>query len=217
MSDDVKPKRSYDSRRRQAQAAQTKADVLAAAHEVFLERGYAKATLSAIAEAAGVVVETLYRLFGGKAGLFQAVVEAAVAAGSARAEVAVEERPAIRAVIDETDPVRQLELYAATQPGIHARIGPLMKVLTEAAAADEALAIAAQRMDQQRLEGLGRFAQLLSDRGALRPGLSAEDARDQLWTLASHTVYSLLVTDRGWSPQRYQQWLSGTLVKILLP
>ncbi len=64
---------------------------------------------------------------------------------------------------------------------------------------------------------MGRFAQLLADRGALRPGLSAEHARDLLWTLASHATYDQLVTQRGWSSQQYQTWLADALSQILLP
>src|ERR687888_489413 len=110
MSESVKPRprRRYDATRRQAQAAQTRQDILDAAQRLFLDRGYA-----AIAQAAGVVVETIYRAHGSKAELFKAVVRAAVAGGTARAEVPVEQRPAIQAVIAETDPHRQLELYAA--------------------------------------------------------------------------------------------------------
>ncbi len=214
---DAKPRRRYDSRRRQAQAAQTRHEILGAAHRLFLERGYAGTTLASVAEGAGVVVETIYRAFGGKAGLFKAVVEAAVAGGAARAERSPEQRPAIQAVIAEADPRRQLELYAATQPGIHARIGPLFRVLAEAAAADPELAEVSRQMDEQRLAGMGRFAQLLADRGALRPGLSVDEARDVLWTLNSHAVHDLLVVRRGWPPGRYRDWLSATLARTLLP
>src|SRR6266542_6691989 len=107
MSEDVKPRRRYDSRRRQAQAAQTRQDILAAARDAFLERGYTATTLAAVARAAGVVVETIYRGFGGKAGLLKAVVEAAVAGGAARAQVPPEQRPVIQAIRAETDPHRQ--------------------------------------------------------------------------------------------------------------
>jgi AcrR family transcriptional regulator len=55
---------------------------LADAREVFLGRGYTAVTIATIAQAAGVVVETIYRAFGGKAALFKAVVEAAVAGGA---------------------------------------------------------------------------------------------------------------------------------------
>src|SRR5207249_711845 len=129
MSEDVKARRRYDSPRRQAQAAQTRLDVITAARALFLEHGYAGTTLAAVARAAGVVVETIYRGFGGKAGLFKAVLEAAVAGGAERARIPVEERPAIQAVIAEHDPYRQIRRYIATQPGIHARTAPLMRVL----------------------------------------------------------------------------------------
>jgi AcrR family transcriptional regulator len=217
MSEDVKPRRRYDSRRRQAQAAQTRQDILDAARHMFLERGYTRTTLAAVARSAGVVVETIYRGFGGKAGLFKAVVEAAVAGGVTRAQVPPEQRPVIQAVIAETDPQRQLALYASTQPGIHTRMASLMRVLAGAAATDADLAGVLGELEEFRLAGMGGFAQLLADRGALRPGLSVDDARDILWTLNSHAVYDQLVTQRGWPPDRYEAWLAHTLAHALLP
>ena len=217
MSEDVKPRRRYDSTRRQAQAAQTRQDILAAAHQLFLDHGYAGTTLTSVARAAGVVVETIYRAYGSKAELFKSVVRTAVAGGAARAQVAVEQRPAIAAVIAETDPHRQFELYAATQPGIHARAGPLLRVLIGAAATDPELAELWAQIEQERLNGMGRFAQLLADQGALRPDLSVEEARDLLWTLNSLAVHDLLVVQRGWSSERYRDWLAGAMTRELLP
>ncbi len=217
MSEDVKPRRRYNATRRQAQAAQTRQDILTAAHQLFLERGYAGTTLAAIAQAAEVVVETIYRAYGSKAELFKAVVRAAVAGGAARAQVPVEQRPAIAAVIAETDPHRQLELYAATQPGIHARAGPLLRVLTGAAAADPELAELWTQIEDERHTGMARFAQVLVDRGVLRPELSMEEARDLLWTLNALAIHDLLVLRCGWSPERYRDWLAGALARELLP
>jgi AcrR family transcriptional regulator len=217
MSEDVKPRRRYNSTRRQAQAAQTRQDILDAAHQLFLERGYAGTTLAAIAQTAGVVVETIYRAYGSKAELFKAVVRAAVAGGAARAQVPVERRPAIAAMIAETDPHRQLELYAATQPGIHARAGPLLRVLIGAAAADPELAELWTQIENERLNGQGRLTQLLADRGVLPPDLPVQEARDLLWTLSSLAVHDLLVVQRRWSPDRYRDWLAATLARTLLP
>ena len=216
MSEDVKPRRRYDSTRRQAQAAQTRQDILAAAHQLFLDRGYAGTTLAAIAQAAGVVVETIYRAYGSKAELFKAVVRAAVAGGAARAQVPVEQRPAIAAVIAEPDPHRQLELYAATQPGIHARAGPLMRVLVEAAATDPELARLRAQIEDERRTGQGSLAQLLADRGVLRPDLPVQEAGDLIWTLSSLAVHDLLVLQRGWSPEQYRDWLAAALARELL-
>ena len=129
MTEVVKTRRRYESRRRQEQAAQTRGDILAAAGKLFRERGYGATSMPLIATESGVVVETVYRAFGSKAGLFRAVMEAVLAGGATRADVPVEERPAIRAVIEEPDPRRQIELYVATQPGIHRRSGPLLRAL----------------------------------------------------------------------------------------
>src|SRR4030095_4240883 len=101
MTSAVKPRRQYNSRRRREQAAQTRRDIEAAASKLFRERGYAGTSMPAIAMDAGVVVETIYRAFGSKAGLFKAVIELALAGGSERAEAPPAVRPATRTVIDE--------------------------------------------------------------------------------------------------------------------
>jgi AcrR family transcriptional regulator len=214
---DVKPRRRYDSRRRQLQAAQTRQDILAAAHDVFLDQGFAGASMVNIARAAGVVVETIYRAFGSKTSLFKAVVRAALAGGAARSDVPVELRPAIQAIVAEQDPRRQFALYAATQPGIYRRSGPLLRVLVEAAAGDPELADVWNELEAERLAGMASFAQLLSERGVLRPGASIEEARDTLWVLASMAVRDLFVVQRGWSAERHRDWLASTLGDVLLP
>lgn len=216
MRKPVKPHRRYDSSRRRAQAAQTRLDIVSAARGVFEEQGYTGAGIAKIAETAGVVVETIYRAFGSKAGLLKAVIEAAIAGGAARAATPVEERPAIQAIIAEPDPRRQLELYAATQPGIHARVGPLLRVLQQAAAGDAELADLWRQLEAQRLEGMGSLARRLAQGNALRPGLSIEEARDILWTVNSQAVYDLLVEERRWSGERYRDWIAFTMERLLL-
>jgi AcrR family transcriptional regulator len=217
MSEVVKTRRRYESRRRQEQAAQTRGDILAAAGKLFRDRGYGATSMPLIATESGVVVETVYRAFGSKAGLFRAVMEAVLAGGTTRADVQVEERPAIRAVIEEPDPRRQIALYVATQPGIHRRSGPLLRALLGAVATDAELKALWDEMETWRLEGQGRFVGMLAERGRLRPGLSFEEARDVLWTLCSLAVHDLLVVARGWTSERYQEWLTAALTRELLP
>jgi hypothetical protein len=65
--------------------------------------------------------------------------------------------------------------------------------------------------------GWARFAQLLADRGVLRPGLPVEEARDLLWTLNALAVHDLLVLRCGWPSERYRDWLAGALARELLP
>ena len=215
MTDEVKPRRTYRSTKRAEQVAQTRRDILATAGALFRARSYSGASMPAIAREANVAVETIYRAFGNKAGLFQAVVDAAVAGGASRAEMRVEQRPAIRAIIEEPDPRRQIERYASTQPGIHRRAGPLLRVLSEAAPSDPELTRLWTSIETSRLNGQAGFVRMLAERGVLRPGLSVEEGSDGLWTLTSLAVWDLLVTARGWSAERYERWLADRLIDLL--
>ena len=154
--------------------------------------------------------------FGSKAGLFRAVIDAAVAGGATRAEGPVEERPAIRAIIEEPDPRRQVELYAATQPGIHRRAGPLLRVLRGAAPSDRSSAPCGNRSKPPTL----RPERIRQDaRRPRRPAPGSIDrggGRDGLWTLMSLAVWDMLVLDRGWTDERYERWLADRLIAYLL-
>lgn len=216
MSDYVKSRRRYESPRRQEQAAQTRADIIAAAGTLFRNRGYAGTSMPLIATEAGVVVETIYRSFGSKAGLFRAVVEAVLAGGASRAEMAVEERPAIRAVINEPDPRRQVARYAATQPGIHRRSGELLRALHAAGPADSELQRLWDEMEAWRYSGQSRFVEMLAEQGRLPPERPVEEACDIVWTLCSLAVHDLLILGRGWDYERYEAWLAAMLTRELL-
>ena len=164
-----------------------------------------------------MAVETVYRSASGKAGLLAAAVQAALAGGAERAELPVEQREGIRRVIEETDGHRQLAAYAATQPGVWSRVGPLLRVLEAATGIDEALVELRESHAQQRLVGLHRFAGLLAERGVLRPGLTVDRAADMIWTICAQANHDALVTARGWSHQEYREWLSDMLAAALLP
>jgi AcrR family transcriptional regulator len=209
-------RRPYDSPRRRAQAARTRRDIIDAARTLFEANGYAGTTLAAVASQAEVVVETIYRSFDGKAGLLEEVIQAAVAGGADRAEVPVTERPAIRAVIEEPDARKKIALHSATQPGIHARSGPLLRALREAAAADENLHQVHERLEEQRLNGMYQYAQDLVETGQTRKGLSQDEIRDVLWTITSIEVHDRLVIQRRWSADKYVEWLTDTIVRLLL-
>ena len=209
MSDPAKPRRPYDSTRRREQATHTRTRIVEAAARTFLERGYAGATIPAIAAEAGVAVETVYRSASGKSGLLAAAVQLAIAGGTERAEL-------LSKVFAETDPRRQLAAYADTQPGVWSRVGPLLRVLDAAAGTDTMLVELQESQALQRLGGLRRFGAALGAAGALRPGLTADRAGDLIWTICAQANYDALVTVLGWSHKEYRDWLSETLVASLL-
>ena len=216
MTDDVKPRRAYRSGKRAEQVAQTRRDIVTTAGVQFRAHGYGGVSMPVLATEAGVAVETIYRAFGSKAGLFRAVVDAAVAGGATRAQVPVTERPAIQAIGAEPDPWRQVERYAATQPGIHRRAGPLLRVLAEAAPSDAALRALWESIETDRRHGQAGFVRMLTARGVLRAGVEVERAADVLWALTSLAVYDLLTGLRAWSDEQYRDWLADALGTLLL-
>ena len=214
----VVSRRTYDATRRREQAARTRARIVEVAGRLFVERGYAGTTIPAIAGEAGVAVETVYRSASGKAGLLADAVQAAVAGGADRAEVPVTERPAIRRINEERDPVRQLQLYAATQPGIWSRVGPLLRVLDAAANSDASLVELRDRIAAERRHGLRNgLGRMLEQRGVLRDGVTAERAGDIVYAVCGQANYVALVGDCGWTEDAYESWLAETLIAALLP
>jgi hypothetical protein len=51
----------------------------------------------------------------------------------------------------------------------------------------------------------------------LRDDVDVDEAAAIVWTLTSPDVNRLLRDDRGWSARRYEQWLSTTLLRVLIP
>ena len=71
-------------------------------------------------------------------------------------------------------------------------------------------------LQAERLKGMTLFARALHDDGHLRPEISANEARDVLWTCNSAELFQLLVLERGWSPKRYGRWVADALISALL-
>ncbi|WP_432974232.1 TetR family transcriptional regulator [Dactylosporangium sp. CA-233914] len=215
---DTTGRRAYRSDLRREQAEATRRRIVDAARPLLLERGYAAATMAEVAAAAGVAVQTLYAACpGGKAGLAKLVYDVTLA-GDAR-PIPQAERDEVRAIVEEPDPARKLELYAAMASGVAARIAPLYQVLraAEAAApADAALHDVLRRTDEEHRAGARGPAAHLSDVDALRPGLSVERAADQIFALTSVDVYARLTQLCGWTIDEYREWLAATLRANLL-
>jgi hypothetical protein len=93
---------------------------------------------------------------------------------------------------------------------VNSRAATVYRILVSAAGSDPHAAALLGDYTQQRQEGQGQIAWSLARAGALRPKLRRRDAADIIHALMSPEVYRLLVSDRGWSAERYQQWLTAT-------
>lgn len=214
MDRDVKPRRPYQGVARQARTRRTRAAVIEAARSLFVERGYAATTIEAISERSDTPQPTVYRLFSSKVGILKALLDVSV--GGDDEAVAMADRPQVRALVSDEDPKNQLAGFAALLREVMARVGPVHRILADAARSDEAAASLLAEIARQRHEGQRRVARSVARSGDLRPGLRERDAGDIVHALASPEVYGLLVFDRGWSGERYERWLSSILIDQLL-
>jgi AcrR family transcriptional regulator len=214
MAERVKPHRGYHSPRRQQQAAATRRAILEAALRLFEQQGYPPTTMEAIAAEAGVALKTVYVVFTTKSGLLRALWDLHLKGDQDDAPVA--ERPWYREVLDEPSPERQLRRDARNARVVKQRIAGVLKVLRSAAPVDPD-AEALWRLIQSDFYGNQRvIVQSLHAKHALRPGLDVTHATDILWTLNHPDVWLLLVGERGWTPEQWEQWFADTACAQLL-
>jgi AcrR family transcriptional regulator len=211
---DVKTSGPATGAPRQARTRRTRAAVVEAARALFLERGYAATTIEAISERSDTPQATLYRLFASKLGILKAVLDVSVVGDDAA--VAMVDRPQVQALLGDHDPKRQLAGFAALLREVMARAAPVHRIVADAARSDEGAASLLAEITRQRQDGQRRVARSLARSGALRAGLRERDAADVIHALASPEVYRLLVTDRGWSGARYEEWVAAILTDQLL-
>jgi AcrR family transcriptional regulator len=215
MATGVERRRPQDGQGRQARTRLAHAAVVQAARALFLERGYAAATIETISDLSDVPPATVYRLFSSKLGILKALLDVSVA-GDDEA-VPLEDRPHVRALLADPDPRKQLAGFAGIARGIMSRTEPVHRILVSAAGSDPDAAALLAEQTRQRQQGQARIARSLAQAGALRPGMRERDAADIIHALMSPEVYRLLVGDRGWHSERYEQWLTELLVSQLLP
>jgi AcrR family transcriptional regulator len=214
MDPDVKTRRPYEGSGRQARTRRTRAAVMEAARGLFDERGYAATTIEAISDRSDTPQATVYRLFASKLGILKSLLDASI--GGDDEDVAMLERPQVREVLAGEDPMSQLAAFAALLRGVMARVGSVHRILADAARSDQGAASLLAEVARQRHEGQRRIARSLARSRSLKPGLRERDAADIIHALASPEVYGLLVVDRGWSGERYEQWLRVLLIDQLL-
>jgi AcrR family transcriptional regulator len=187
---------------------------VAAARSLFLDRGYAATTVEAISGHADVPPATVYRLFSGKLGILTALLDTSIAGDD---EVrSLQDRPEVAELLAEPDRRMQLAGFARISVAINTRSADIYRILVSAAGSDPEAAVLLAGYTRQRDEGQGRIARSLARAGALRPGLGQRGAADIIHALMSPDLYRLLVTERGWPPQRYERWLAQTLAAQLL-
>jgi len=214
LSGDVKPKRRYASKRRLEQAQETRRTILAAAKQRFENHGYAATTVAEIAADAGVATKTVYLAFESKGGVLRALWNLLLRGEQDDRPVAEQEW--YRQVLEEPDPERQLRLNARNSAQGKRRISSTLEVIRSAASGDAEIDVLWQRIQSDYRENQRAIVEQLAQHNALSPGLDVERAADVLWTINHPNTWQMLVVQRGWTPEQYEQWSGDAACRELL-
>jgi len=209
---EVKAPRSYVSPAREAAARATRAAVLAAAHDLFVEQGYGATTVDQVASRAGVSKPTVFTSVGSKRDLLKQVRDVTIAGDDE--DVPVAARRSAQHVRDSPDPAEVLRRYARFATAINRRYAPVHEVLVQAAGQEEQLRDLLRQSEAERRRGAEVVVGDIAAKGRLRHSRSR--SVDLLWNLTAPEQLLRLVRDSGWSPRSFEGWLAGTMCEQLL-
>ncbi|MCB8955291.1 MAG: TetR/AcrR family transcriptional regulator [Nocardioides sp.] len=201
-----KARRPYRSARRQQQAAETRALVLAAATSLFAERGWSATGMRDIAKEAGVSVETVYASFGSKTELLLAAIDVGVVGDDA--PVPLSQRPEFAALA--TGPIGdRIDAAARLVSGINQRVWGLRRALAQAAGSDPQLSEKLHEAEHRRRDNTREGAEMVAGRPV------DDDVLDGLWVVMSIDAFWLMTQVGGRSVEDYERWLSLTVRRLL--
>jgi len=186
--------------------------VLRVAEEMFLRDGYAAVTVRAVADATGTSAETIYKTYGGKAGLVAAIQEAALQGSG---PVPAPERSDAMS-LREFDADVILGHWATLSMEVAPRVSPVMLLVRSSAATDPQMRELWDRMARERRDRMSHNADRLLATGQVRPDLGRDDVRDVLHTYTSPELYEILVLEAGWSLAAYADFIHRGLRGQLL-
>jgi AcrR family transcriptional regulator len=203
-----KKSRPYKSLVRQRQAGDTRRRIVDAALRLLRTEGYAGMTVEAIARRAEVSAQSVYAIFKSKTGILIEILN--------QSAFGPEYDEAVRRALSAPEPETRLRLTAPIARQIHDAQSVTFDLLRGAGVVTPELAKLEQQRECLRYERQERMILSLFEAGALRRDLDVQRARDVFWMFTSRDVYRMLVRERGWTSQKYQDWLADTLVQALL-
>ena len=201
-------KRPYKSLVRQRQASDTRRRIVEVTRQLLQSEGYDGMTIEGIAQRAEVSAQSVYAIFKSKTGILIALLDQSTF-GPDYDEV-------VGQALSASDPETRLRRAASVARQIRGAQSAAFDLMRGAGVVAPELAKLEQQRERLRYEKEESMITFLRDAGRLRPGLSHKTARDIFWMFTGGDVYRMLVRERGWSPQKYQDWLADTLVHSLL-
>ncbi len=202
------PKRPYNSVMRKAKAEQTRKRILDAARKLFESDGFELVTIDQIAKEAKVSAPTIYLIFQSKRGILRVIMDESLPKEQFLSLVdqhmkgeTPEKRLKIAAKIAR-------ELYDAERKGMNLIRGA--SLLTP-----EFKELELER-EKRRYARQEESVKALFDNKWLAPHLNLANTRDIIWAFTGRDLYRLLVIERGWTSDAYEEWLGDLMIRALL-
>ncbi len=208
MKSSTSTKRSYSSDRRALTAQETRERILDAGQALFSRNGIDGTTITEIARDARVGVSTVYATHGSKEGILRGLMERALFGAGFQSAQAL--------LADVSDPVKLIELTPSITRAVYEGESGDLGLLRRSSGFSPALKKMEQEFETLRFTMQEPRLRALFDTGRHRKDLSFEEARSILWMYTSRDVYRMLVENGGWTPDRYQAWLTQTLLEALV-
>jgi AcrR family transcriptional regulator len=197
---------------RTEQAARTRRRILEAAHEVFVETGFAPARVEDIAARAGVAVPTVYKVYVNKRNLLVGALNLALTGDDANR---IDQQAWFTEQLAASDPVDQLALIARNARQLYERSSALLAVLDAAAPGDEELQAVRDDFAAQRVARSQRTARSLLGKLGKRLRLSRADTALTLLSLTDPALFNAFIAT-GATPAKYERWLADVLTRTLV-
>jgi AcrR family transcriptional regulator len=200
-------KRRYDATTRRESAAEARERIIAAASQLFAKNGIDQVTVAQIAKRARVSTALVYSRFKSKAGLLEALAHSVLLGPSYQS--------AAKQAESLDTPEAALRLTARIACGVYRREHEEMSLVRGAVAYSPALKKLDAGLENTRRVLQEKRARLVFRSNPALRELGLEKVRDVIWSLTSRDLYRMLVVERGWTPEAYEQWLAETLIRTL--
>ncbi|MCE5318547.1 MAG: TetR/AcrR family transcriptional regulator [Parachlamydia sp.] len=201
-------KRAYNSESRKAQSQNTKNRILSVSKELFASKGFEKVTIEEIAQKAEVSSPSIYAIFQSKRGILFALMDEALAPEKFEALVETGKK--------EKSPGKRLENTSRMTRQLYDAEREQFDLLRGASLLDPVFKELELEKERRRFQRQEEFVQTMYAEKLFKKDLSLERVRDILWAFTGRDLYRMMVIERDWSSNDYEQWLAKLLIETLL-
>ncbi|MGE0009609.1 MAG: TetR/AcrR family transcriptional regulator [Candidatus Babeliales bacterium] len=181
---------------------------MATAQKLFESKGFTKVTIEQIAQKAEVSAPSIYAIFKSKTGILRELIDTALPS--------TEREALIHRAKTEQSPKERLRITAAITRQLYDAERTQIGLLQNAAILDPVFKKLEHEREQRRYKRLEESMNIMAQEKGFAKDLTTSQAHDILWAFTGRDLYRMLVIERGWTSDDYEEWLTETLIKTLM-